>query len=94
MSSPLDQRPIIIAMRVSKSGHDVPTEKLKSRYPRTMNNLRAAIHVLPHGWIFYNDDLNQPFRRVAVFEQGRKTFEAENAPTWIRNLSQKFPRFK
>ena len=31
-----------VAMRVSQGGHDVPTEKLKSRFPRTMTNLKAA----------------------------------------------------
>ncbi len=73
-----------VSMRVSRGGHDVPTEKLKSRYPRTMKNLKAAIDVLPHVWIFDNNDLDQPFRKVAVFDHGRKTFLAENLPTWFR----------
>ena len=36
-----------VAMRVSQGGHDVPTEKLKSRFPRTLRNLKAAIGGLP-----------------------------------------------
>ena len=31
-----------VAMRVSQGGHDVPTEKLKSRFPRIMANLECA----------------------------------------------------
>ena len=32
-----------VAMRVSQGGHDVPSEKLASRFPRTLANLKAAI---------------------------------------------------
>jgi len=60
-----------VAMRVSQGGHDVPTEKLIARFPRTLANLHAAVHALPHVWVFANDDLRTPFRSVAVFEQGR-----------------------
>ena len=31
-----------VAMRVSQGGHEVPSEKLVSRYPRTLANLQAA----------------------------------------------------
>ena len=59
-------------MRVSQGGHDVPTEKLITRYPRTLANLRTAICELPHVWIFDNDDLRTPFRLVAVFRNSQR----------------------
>ena len=73
-----------VAMRVTQGGHDVPSEKLTSRYPRTLANLRSAIRELPHVWIFDNDDLREPFRQVAVYEQGRQIFEGKPAPKWLR----------
>ncbi|MGO8698124.1 MAG: zeta toxin family protein [Limisphaerales bacterium] len=75
-----DQR---VAMRGSQGGHDVPLEKLVARFPRTLANLRAAIPVLPQVMIFDNDDLNYPFRRVAVFENGEATFLAKPLPFWL-----------
>ena len=72
-----------VAMRVSQGGHDVPSDKLASRYPRTMANLAAAIRELPHVLVFDNDDLRTPFRRVAVFESGAATFRAEPFPAWL-----------
>jgi len=39
---------------------DVPSEKLVSRFPRTMTNLEAAIRQLPYVLIFDNDDLQTP----------------------------------
>lgn len=73
-----------VAMRVSQGGHDVPSEKLVTRYPRTLVNLQSAIRELPYVWIFDNDDLLEPFRKVAVYEQGRRIFEGKPAPNWLR----------
>ena len=75
-----------VAMRVSQGGHDVPSEKLVSRYPRTLANLQGAIRELPHVWIFDNDDLRTPFRKVAIFEQGRQIFLQKPVPRWLRDL--------
>ncbi len=75
-----------VAMRVSQGGHDVPTEKLKPRYARTLANLKAAIGELPHVLVFDNDDLSKPFRKVAVFERGRLVESAPSIPRWFKPL--------
>lgn len=75
-----------VAMRVSQGGHDVPPEKLVERFQRTLGNLRAAIHELPHVWIFDNSDLARPFRKVAVFSKGRLTEHQEPVPKWLQPL--------
>ena len=69
-----------VAMRVSQGGHDVLSEKLIARYPRTLANLKAAIRELPHVLILDNDDLAVPFRRVAVIDRGRLTWSADQVP--------------
>jgi predicted ABC-type ATPase len=76
-----------VAMRVSQGGHDVPTEKLKSRFPRTLRNLRAAIGVLPLVYVFDNSDLRRPFRKVAVFKNGRPVEKLKAAPDWFESLA-------
>jgi len=80
-----DQR---VAMRVSQGGHDVPLEKLVTRFPRTLANLKAAIPALPQVIIFDNEDLNYPFKRVAVFENGKAAFLAKPPPLWLVALLQ------
>lgn len=72
-----------VAMRVSQGGHDVPPEKLVSRFPRTLANLRAAIRALPHVLVFDNDDLRSPFRRVAVFEGASLKQLQKPVPRWF-----------
>jgi predicted ABC-type ATPase len=75
-----------VAMRVSQGGHDVPTEKLIARFPRTLVNLKTALIELPEVWVFDNDDLRTPFRLVTVFENGRIVKLHKPVPKWLRPL--------
>ena len=75
-----------VAMRVTQGGHNVPTGKLVERFPRTMNNLRAAIQKLPNIWFFDNDDLRRPFRLCAVLECGTTVRLHQPIPRWLRPL--------
>lgn len=75
-----------VAMRVSQGGHDVPTAKLRARFPRILDNLKDAILKLPHVWIFDNDDLRAPYRLLAVFENGRSVKPIASPPRWLKPL--------
>jgi predicted ABC-type ATPase len=80
-----------VAMRVSQGGHDVPSDKLITRYPRTLANLQAAIRELPNVWVFDNDDLREPFLKVAVFENGHLVFQGKAIPKWLRRILKEAP---
>ena len=79
-----DQSAERVAMRVSQGGHDVPDDKLQSRYSRTLANLHAAILRLPHVLIYDNSDLNAPYRQMAVFDHGQLRHLEEPIPAWLR----------
>ncbi len=72
-----------VAMRVSQGGHDVPDEKIMSRFPRILINLKSAIQLLPHVLIFDNSDLLQPYRWVAEFENGQASLIGIPRPDWF-----------
>jgi predicted ABC-type ATPase len=74
-----------VAMRVSQGGHDVPTEKLQTRYPRILANLKTALHRIPHVWVFDNDDLRSPYRLTAVYENGKPMQLHKPIPVWLAN---------
>ena len=78
-----DQR---VAMRVTQGGHDVPTEKLVARFPRTLANLRRAIDVLPHVLVFDNSDLRRPFRKLAEFCDGEPVMMVDPLPAWAADV--------
>ncbi len=75
-----------VAMRVSQGGHDVPSDKLASRFPRTLANLAKAVRALPQVLVFDNDDLARPYRLAAVFERGRLVSLQKPVPTWVKPL--------
>ncbi len=75
-----------VAMRVLKGGHDVPTRKIKERFPRTLANLRRAVRALPHVLVFDNSDLSRPFRAVATFRDGAVVEAPSPVPRWARGL--------
>lgn len=74
---------IRVSMRISQGGHDVPCQKLRERFPRTMTNLRAAISELPTVLIYDNSDLGDPFRRVAVYRDGKLAWAKKPQPKWL-----------
>lgn len=73
-----------VALRFSQGGHDVPDEKLRSRFPRTVANLRKAIARLPHVLIYDNSDLSRPYCLVAAFEHGELSQLSQPVPSWLR----------
>ena len=75
-----------VAMRVLQGGHDVPVEKLRERYARSLNNLKAAIARLPHVLVYDNSDLNAAYRQIAVFANSRLCCWQEPIPQWLRPL--------
>lgn len=72
-----------VAMRVSQGGHDVPPEKVASRFARTLANLKAAINQLPLVLIYDNSDLSMPFRKIAEYQRGTARFVARPVPKWL-----------
>jgi predicted ABC-type ATPase len=75
-----------VAMRVSQGGHNVPTDKLVERFPRTLTNLAAALRELPCVLVFDNDDLKTPFRQVAAYTNGQALQLNEPIPSWFKRL--------
>jgi predicted ABC-type ATPase len=75
-----------VAMRVSQGGHDVPDDKLRARFPRTLENLRASLLRLPHVLIYDNTDLTVPYRPVAAFHHGNMTRIQDPTPEWLRSM--------
>jgi predicted ABC-type ATPase len=72
-----------VSMRVLQGGHDVPSKKLRERFPRTQRNLAVAIRELPHVLFYDNGDLGRPFRKVAEFEAGKIVEQDAPLPRWL-----------
>ena len=61
-----------VAMRVSQGGHDVPDDKLQSRFDRTRANLQRAIERLSYVIVYSNHNLSKPYQFVELYENWHK----------------------
>lgn len=75
-----------VAMRVTQGGHDVPTDKLATRFPRTLENLKKSIRLLPLVFVFDNNDLANPYQQIAIFQNGRALLLSEPLPHWMKEV--------
>ena len=78
-----------VALRVIEGGHDVPDDKIISRFPRTMDNLRESILRLPLVLVYNNDDARDPHRFVLAAGNGIIVEQAETLPAWLVPLLPK-----
>ena len=77
-----------VDQRVAAGGHDVPRDRLASRFERSLANLREAIQFVPIVKIYDNSLVDDPFRLIAVFEKGveQKSRARVRRPLWFRKF--------
>lgn len=59
-----------VVNRVANDGHDVPEEKIRSRYARLWPLVAEAIALVDEARVYDNSSASKPFRLVAAFERG------------------------
>jgi predicted ABC-type ATPase len=76
-----------VEQRLALGGHDVPRDKLASRYERSLANLREAIAFVPTVELFDNSLVEEPYRHLTTFDHGALASRAAGAlPAWCRGL--------
>jgi predicted ABC-type ATPase len=73
-----------VDQRVAAGGHDVPRDRIAKRLARSLDNLRAAIAFVPTVKVYDNTSADAPFRLIATFARGKRTFLATEIPSWAR----------
>ena len=75
-----------VATRVATGGHDVPTEKIRARYPRLIANLLATIPLVDRAYLYDNSSAERLHRHVMTFADGRLVRLAPDPPRWVVQL--------
>jgi predicted ABC-type ATPase len=75
-----------VEQRVAAGGHDVPRDKLLTRFERSLENLREALKLAIMVKVYDNSRADEPHRLLAVFENGSRTFIASRLPRWVRSV--------
>ncbi len=75
-----------IAQRVLQGGHTVPAEKIVSRIPRTMKNIRTALPLADVIQIYDNSYFNTPFKIIAELRNGKYKQRVNKLPEWAKQV--------
>ena len=80
-----------VSQRVSEGGHDVPPEKTRSRIPRTMKQIAAALPLADEARLLNNSCRQDPYREVAIVRRGRRVKAADPLPEWAAEILKDIP---
>ena len=75
-----------VSQRVSEGGHHVPDEKVISRIPRVMQNIKQALPLCDISYVLDNSRLDNPFQQIAVIKHGQIIVFKEPLPAWASAL--------
>ncbi|KYC42305.1 hypothetical protein WA1_20235 [Scytonema hofmannii PCC 7110] len=75
-----------VRQRVAEGGHDVPADKIRERYNRTIELLPAAVEIANRVRIYDNSTIPQ---QAVVIENGQITYQSEEIPNWVQTTLTK-----
>jgi len=75
-----------VKQRVSEGGHNVPTEKIHSRIPRTMQFIKTALSIVDEARILDNSYREDPFQQIIVMKFGNYEVKVDPLPEWAKFL--------
>ncbi|RQP18238.1 MAG: hypothetical protein EAS52_06100 [Parapedobacter sp.] len=77
-----------VKLRVTRGGHDVPENKIESRYYRSLSLLTDAAEIAYQAYFFDNSLDDKPFRLIAHFKvvDGKKVWDETglHSPQWFK----------
>jgi predicted ABC-type ATPase len=72
---------------VREGGHDVPTDKILSRYPRTLANLAKALPLADAVFLYDSQDiLSRGLQHIATCRKGVLIEGVGDLPVWAKTV--------
>lgn len=75
-----------VYQRTLEGGHAVPAEKIRSRIPKTMKNIKTTLPLVDEAWLLDNSSGQNRFQQIAILKKGCCDKKVEPLPAWARNL--------
>lgn len=75
-----------VNQRISEGGHSVPAEKIHSRIPRTIDNIKTALLIVDEARILDNSSKDSPFQEVIKMKAGKYEVKLDPLPDWAKDL--------
>lgn len=75
-----------ISQRIEEGGHFVPDDKVETRIPRTLENIKTAIQLVDQAYLLDNSDSQQPFKQLAHIKEQKVDYKSSPIPDWVTFL--------
>lgn len=76
-----------VELRVTRGGHNVASDKIFSRYPRVLANMKVAVREATVALVVDNSQDSDPvdpnYLAVALFVNGEKVSAIDSPPNWV-----------
>lgn len=79
-----------VFQRVNNGGHPVPFEKVASRIPKTIENIKQALSIVDSARLLDNSNGQNPFVQIARIEKQKLDFVVSPIPDWAKFLLEQF----
>lgn len=77
-----------VFQRVSSGGHDVPPDKIETRIPRSLANLKKALNLVDNAALIDNSSAQDPLKIVARIKKKKIIFAIDPLPKWVANATK------
>ncbi|MEA1966732.1 MAG: zeta toxin family protein [Thermodesulfobacteriota bacterium] len=75
-----------VKQRITEGGHSVPLEKIHSRIPRTMKNIKVALSLVDEARILDNSLRKDPFKQIIIMKSGDYEAKVDPLPDWAKGF--------
>jgi predicted ABC-type ATPase len=75
-----------VYQRTLEGGHNVPAEKIHTRIPRAMKNIKTALPLVDEAWILDNSSGQNRFQQIAIIKSGYCEKKVNPLPAWVMDL--------
>jgi len=72
-----------VKTRVLEGGHDVPVDKIRSRYARSLENVYEAIRQSDRAYLFDNSGIK--YEWIAEYDGGDGSLDVYIETSWLQN---------
>lgn len=79
-----------VSQRVAEGGHNVPSDKIISRIPRTMRYVSDALPLVDTAQFYDNSSHAQPFLPVALLKNGVLEIQQHPLPDWATKMLKNY----
>lgn len=80
-----------VIQRVNSGGHNVPKAKIKSRIPRTIENIKMSLLLVDNAKLIDNSSIENPFMTMATVKNQKLIYKINPSPPWLDEILEKLP---